>query len=347
MLILRQCWTAFGLFVGFSLLVWPALIQAASSELPPTLGSSRPRLLQARTGSTTRPGLPDLRIRPQLPRILFRGDSRTPEQLKELGGIPTEFSGPTTNESYSLNVHHLGLGRVASAYTSTSRSLGVAFAYGINDVSNETSPDPLGDGLLYRISATPNMIDMDASGVTLVHESEQEFSCLGGVRWDQVEAWIFIRPGMIEGFSNGSYIEAWPDFESFLKDVPAAKWIENPDHNGKMYPLAPSPGQPQLAGGRTSLEKSQGKSLEQSAIDFMGKSGLSVGWNGSFPLDLKAKVGLKDESAEMKPPSMTPAIPQASPEKSEAPSPKSRPKNAGLIIHRPTPGNRRKPKNGP
>ncbi|KAM3503400.1 hypothetical protein MY10362_004224 [Beauveria mimosiformis] len=217
-----------------------------------------------------------------LPKVVYCGEHRAPEALRQLHGIPTEFKGPTTNESYSLETHHWGIGHIHSAYTSTTTSFGVAFGYSLKDNA--------GNGWVYKIHPTPNMIDMDSSEFPLMYAIEDEFSALGGVRWDQIEAWMEIPLNSTGPRVTVGEIHEYRKEEAYMAKFPETKWIKNKDYNPRYDGLAVSGGQPQLAGDSLNLEKYKEKTLEQWAIEFMDKNGGPVGWTGAFPLDLSAPV---------------------------------------------------------
>ncbi|PQK18124.1 hypothetical protein BB8028_0012g00210 [Beauveria bassiana] len=217
-----------------------------------------------------------------LPKVVYRGEHRAPEALRQLGGIPTEFDGPTTNKSYSLETHHWGMGQVHSAYTSTTSSFGVAYGY--------SRKDNAGDGWVYKIHPTPNMIDMDASDFFIYYGIEDEFSALGGVRWDQVEAWMAIPRNATGTEVTVGEIHEYRKEETFMAEFTRMKWIKNEAYNPRYDGFAVSGGQPQLAGNAPNLDKYKEKTLEQWAVDFMEKNGVPVGWTGAFPLNLQAPV---------------------------------------------------------
>ncbi|OAA47243.1 Heat Labile Enterotoxin Type Iib [Beauveria brongniartii RCEF 3172] len=243
-----------------------------------------------------------------LPKVVYRGELTAPETFRKLGGIPTEFDGPTTDKSYSLEVHHKGRGEVHSAYTSTTSSFGVAFGYSLRNNA--------GDGWVYKIHPTPNMIDMDASDFPLFHSAEDELSALGGVRWDQVEAWMAIPHDIIGTRITEKVVHRFRKEEAFIAKFPNMKWIKNEDYNPRYDQFTISGGQPQLAGNAPNLDKYKEKTLEQWATEFMNKNGEAVGWTGAFPLNLKAPVGKEPKPA-------TSEGGQGTPEEKQPAAPKS------------------------
>ncbi|KAM3454654.1 hypothetical protein MY3296_002895 [Beauveria thailandica] len=215
-----------------------------------------------------------------LPSVLYRGSGSSPEDVKALGGfVPRQKGGPLKNETFGLQSHHLG--RTRTAYTSTTRSFGVGLGYSLIDQEA---------GWIYKIHPTPNMIDLNASGFDLRYTAEEEFSALGGIRYDQIEAWMPMSKSDLKARLTKVHVYEYHDFETFSAKYPGKKWMANPDYDHKYDSLAASPGQPQLAGDSANLEK-YNNTLEGYAIEFMQKNGAAVGWDGKFPLSsLKVPV---------------------------------------------------------
>ncbi|KAM0738894.1 hypothetical protein ACQRIT_006631 [Beauveria bassiana] len=216
-----------------------------------------------------------------LPSVLYRGSGSSPEDVKAHGGfIPRQEGGPLRNETFSLQLHHSGLS--STAYTSTTRSFGVGLGYSIRDQDA---------GWIYKIHPTPNMIDLDASGIRLDFTAEEEFSALGGIRYDQIEAWMPMAKSDLKEEFTRAHVSQFHDFETFSALYPEKNWTANPDYNHKYDSLAASPAQPQLAGNKANLAKYNSNTLEGYAIEFMQKNGAAVGWDGKFPLSsLKVPV---------------------------------------------------------
>ncbi|EJP63767.1 cholera enterotoxin subunit A2 [Beauveria bassiana ARSEF 2860] len=209
------------------------------------------------------------------PKVVYRGDNRAPEVFQKAGGITPTLDRPMLNESYSLKAHHEGRKLVPTAYSSTTSLFGTAFGYSLRNNK--------GDGWVYKIHPTPNMIDLGASNFTLEWFNEEEFSALGGIRWDQVEAWMAI-PNMVTGKKiTSDDPHMFREEEAFIKKFPEQKWIKNDEYNPKYDEFTTSGGQPQLAGDDFNLEKYKEKTLEQWAFDFLDKNGAPVGWTGTFP----------------------------------------------------------------
>ncbi|KID86186.1 Heat Labile Enterotoxin Type Iib [Metarhizium guizhouense ARSEF 977] len=268
-----------------------ALLFASALAVP--LGAS-----QAAPPSSTPPERP-------LPSVVYRGDDLPPEYYKNLGGIPHEFTGKTDNRSYSLWWHNVGFdgtfGRLRgkgrdfnSAYAATSTRFSSALYFAVLTREQEF-------GWMYQIHATPNMIDLDNSGFRPEASYEKEFAALGGIRWEQIEAWLRIPKNLISDYGRNynahGALDKWALPGNFTKDFPDLKWETNPDYNPAYNQYHGSEGQPQLGGkpikvkGRLQLDiprEFEGKSMEYHAIEFMNKVGGPVGWTGSFPLNFSA-----------------------------------------------------------
>ncbi|KAK2594905.1 hypothetical protein QQS21_007404 [Conoideocrella luteorostrata] len=208
--------------------------------------------------------------------VVYRGDTRSPSELRALGGIPTEFGGPVKNESYGLYEHHTAAcdnGACLSAYTSTARAFGSALMFGADFGK--------ADGWVYKIHATPNMIDMDNSGFKLKYFYETEFSALGGVRWDQIEAWVPAPRStnkLLAGLPGRRVdLMSWEKFQQERNQEWPKQWINNTEYNKKYDNYKSSGGQPQLA----KVDQNGKTSLEHEALEFMQKNGKAVGWDSS------------------------------------------------------------------
>ncbi|KAK2594666.1 hypothetical protein QQS21_007642 [Conoideocrella luteorostrata] len=214
------------------------------------------------------------------PKVVYRGSSKSPETIKELGGfIPRDEGQTITNNTFGLLNHHWGLSR--TAYSSTSRSFGVALGYSMKEHES---------GWIYKIHPTPNMIDLNGSGFKLQYHEEEEFSALGGIRYDQIQAWMRMSSEILMHSLSMDDVRKFREFETFAKAYPNSTWTNNTAYDHKYDTFASSPGQPQLAGNKDNVAKFGNKTLEQHAIEFMKKNGGPVAWNGQFPLSsLKTK----------------------------------------------------------
>jgi hypothetical protein len=146
------------------------------------------------------------------------------------------------------------------------------------------------------------MVDLDGSLLQhrrFVHDFA--FPALGGIRWDQVMAWIKV-PG-VDSWSRFG-VTTWTNvtYAGFTSVFPHLHWISNPDYDAEKWDhLRASPGQPQLAGWfGTSLQSHredsfkaedpwswfQSKTAREYYMDFLGRTGGPIGWTGIYPLDL-------------------------------------------------------------
>ncbi|PHH80590.1 hypothetical protein CDD80_849 [Ophiocordyceps camponoti-rufipedis] len=131
------------------------------------------------------------------------------------------------------------------------------------------------------------MIDVRNSGFKNYYFWEHEVSAMGGIRWDQIEAWI---PAPLDAWDNGKPSAVCRKFTT-KKNFPRS-WIRNVEYNNKYDHFTGSGGQPQLSGSTENVKKHT-KSLEEYGLEFMKKSGEAVGWNPKkFPfLELKVPEG--------------------------------------------------------
>ncbi|OAA36112.1 Heat Labile Enterotoxin Type Iib [Beauveria brongniartii RCEF 3172] len=228
-----------------------------------------------------------------LPTVVYRGTGSPPVSVKKRGGfIPRPRDAePITNQTFGLQNHNLGLGR--TLYSSTTRDLavGVRFALGTENSS-----------WVYRIHATPNMIDLNDSGFDVFYGGDEaEFAALGGIRYDQIEAWVQVSyTGLINSGMHRSDVDKLFDGKEIDSKILALNFTTNPDYNHKYDSLSASPGQPQLAGDEDNVAKFGQKSLEEHAIEFMKKNGKPVGWDGKFPLSLLQTDALPEPERETK-----------------------------------------------
>ncbi|KAF1737888.1 Heat-labile enterotoxin A chain [Beauveria bassiana] len=217
------------------------------------------------------PAASDLHGRAEpLPTVVYRGSGSSPDSIKERGGfIPRarNESEPVSNTTFGLQSHHIGERR--TMYTSTTRSVLMGATFALQTFEG---------GWVYKIHPTPNMIDLNESGFEIRFKREEEFSALGGVRWDQIEAWAEVTyNGLVNAGMHPHDVESLPDAP--------LNFTANPDYDAKKYDgQSASPGQPQLAGDEANLAKYNEKTLEGYAIEFMEKNGGPVGFDGKFPL---------------------------------------------------------------
>ncbi len=212
-----------------------------------------------------------------LPTIVYRGSGSSPESVKERGGfIPRarDESEPISNTTFGLLSHHIGDKR--TLYTSTTRDIVMGATFAMQSQEG---------GWVYRIHPTPNMIDLNDSGFEIRFKREEEFSALGGIRYDQIEAWAEVTyKGLRAAGMDPDDIANLEAMEPLDGELVALNFTTNPDYNAKYDSLGPSRGQPQLAGDEANLAKFADKTLEGYAIEFMEKNGGPVGFDGRFPL---------------------------------------------------------------
>ncbi|TQV90035.1 cholera enterotoxin subunit A2 [Cordyceps javanica] len=116
---------------------------------------------------------------------------------------------------------------------------------------------------VYRIHSTPNMINLNDLEFEIRHRIEEEFSALGGVRYDQIEAWVEVTyAGLREAGMKSGNVDKLFNVEPIDFELPAFNFTTNLDYNHKYDDLSASPGQPQLAGDSAKLAKYNEKSLE-------------------------------------------------------------------------------------
>ncbi|OAA39772.1 Heat-labile enterotoxin, A chain [Beauveria brongniartii RCEF 3172] len=223
----------------------------------------------------------DLHARAEpLPTVVYRGSGSSPDSVKERGGfIPRarDESEPVSNTTFGLQSHHIGDKR--TMYTSTTRNVLMGATFALQSLEG---------GWVYKIHPTPNMIDLNESGFEIRFKREEEFSALGGVRYDQIEGWAEVTyKGLIAAGMDKGDVQSLVDMYKPQGPMPALNFTANPDYNAKKYDgLSASPGQPQLAGDEANLAKYNEKTLEGYAIEFMEKNGGPVGFDGKFPLSI-------------------------------------------------------------
>ncbi|KID63010.1 uncharacterized protein G6M90_00g069100 [Metarhizium brunneum] len=231
------------------------------------------------------------------PQIVYRGDKRSPDEIRATGGfLPSSDLAPTDeNNGFSLYMHHTSArinNKRVTSYVSTTRYFGTGLAYA-NQASRE-------GGWLYQIQALPHMVDSDG---TLLqgrkYRNEYEFSALGGIRWDQVKAAVQV-PGAKTStdYKSGSKTWTFVTMEDFNKTFPEKQWVVNTEYNSSYDQFEASPGQPQLAGwfqydydedkykSKEPWSQYQAQTVRQYFIDFMNQVGGPVGWTGTYPLVL-------------------------------------------------------------
>ncbi|EFQ36831.1 cholera enterotoxin subunit A2, partial [Colletotrichum graminicola M1.001] len=160
------------------------------------------------------------------PKFVYRGAGRSPQEIKAAGGFLPKglttvgvvapdislFSHVDVPQEVDENGNSIGLGSTADndGYVSLTKSFFLALGHAFYSRDQKTT-------YVYKIKSTPNMIDV---AKTLreynLYEEEDEFSALGGVKWDQIVAWY-----KVDGHSLRTYSWLWQ--------------IKNPDYNARKY----------------------------------------------------------------------------------------------------------------
>lgn len=219
-----------------------------------------------------------------IPKEVLRGDAATPDRVKAQGGFVPNYGGKTPNNE-SFELYHHQTGAKPTQYVSTTITFKIALKFGA--ISSKS------DGYIYKIKSTPNMLDLQGSlADNAPSQHEDEFSALGGVRWDQIIGWMATPKIDWDSSPEGpNWVdpEAIETEEAYVKARPNSKWVANPDYNAKKYGSLMATGpQPQLVTRsyrKVSLPNASDRiSYEQHAIEFMKANGQAVGFDGKFPL---------------------------------------------------------------
>ncbi|KID81039.1 protein-tyrosine phosphatase [Metarhizium guizhouense ARSEF 977] len=139
--------------------------------------------------------------------FVYRGDSRSPQEIRGTGGFRPQGDGWENHDSsFDLTRHYTagpnGCGLDDSdepgfvfrtAYVSTAQERGTAENYG---------------QWLYEIRATPNILDND--------DAESEVMALGGLHWRQVRRYTRMR-------------------DTDNNRVDESRWIDNPEYDAQSY----------------------------------------------------------------------------------------------------------------
>ncbi|PHH83570.1 putative enterotoxin [Ophiocordyceps australis] len=226
---------------------------------------------------------------------VYRGDSRSPDQIKASGGF-LPLKNPPSPQGFSLDSHVRGdidaKGVKQTAYVSTSADEKVAKAFS-------------GRSYVYKIHATPNFIDVAASlKKDYPAKNEREMAVLSGIHWDQVHSWARV-----------------PDVGSTGRgEAKKLTYTPNPDYNTKYEKYTASGAHPELAGFPAHSPKwrqkrwrpfspSKGTTAAEYAKDLMNAIDDAVGWKREFPLFKPShKSTLGSET--------TPNSPQTAPQRS-------------------------------
>ncbi|OAA66027.1 quinone oxidoreductase [Cordyceps fumosorosea ARSEF 2679] len=152
-------------------------------------------LVQRQTPSENRP-------------FVFRGDNRSPREIRDAGGFRPQGDGWEHDESSYILDHHYHAGPQGcgedggvfrTAYVSLAQERETAERYG---------------RWLYEVRATPNILDSEG------RYPETEVMALGGIHWRQVRRYVLMPADPEELIDEGS-------------------WIENPEYDRATYDEGP------------------------------------------------------------------------------------------------------------
>ncbi len=131
---------------------------------------------------------------------LFRPSTISPEALKEHGGFDSEHTKP---RNVNLDLHNFDVASNrrlidSAGYLGTFRSERTAAS---------RMPGKSGDGYIYFIAPTPNMIDVKASLGSRTREPESnEVAAMGWIDYPQIRGWRVVKDGVPgEYVSNPDY----------------------------------------------------------------------------------------------------------------------------------------------
>ncbi|KAF4589910.1 Heat-labile enterotoxin IIA, A chain [Ophiocordyceps camponoti-floridani] len=210
------------------------------------------------------------------PNYVFRGDSRSPDEIRQAGGFlphgETDYSDYT---AYSLT-HHI-YGRGMTAYVSTSTSFGQA-------ARNFAGPG----NYVYRIQVTPNMIDVNQAVDSSPFSAQEEAGALGGIPWSAVQAWWRFPEDDNSSDSQVDYMCLDDTAAHELTMRYAAQFerefVENADFEER--PLATLRTRSDGFVSVLAAAQPDEMSMELAARQFMDRYGTDVGWHQGqeFPL---------------------------------------------------------------
>lgn len=266
---------------------WPRLIVTFAFSLLLILGTGHSTPLEVRVSR--------LRARGNAEPLqyVYRGDTRSPSQIAEVGGFWKPIVDYGENELLFSMQNHVDGEKFhdspVSAYVSTSASFGVAAIF------------TEGVWYVYEIRGTPNMVSATQFLDENVPEAEeQEYAAAPGIHMEQVTGWWELKypldqiPDWIKHYDCNTAKDIEPG-ELGLKFTP------NPLYNSAKYADSttyPGPNEDVrwLAGfyeeGTGKWEDPRwapykGQSLMAAFKNFMNKWGTLVGWDGQFPLPIQ------------------------------------------------------------
>ncbi|ODA75893.1 hypothetical protein RJ55_08534 [Drechmeria coniospora] len=123
--------------------------------------------------------------------VVWRGDTRTPDQVKQAGGLfphnyrpsaPIDRMLPSPRWNFNLDSHLSG--GADSPFVSTTSEFFVAGQFAMGWQGG-------GEAYIYQIKTTPNMYPANSFGSKIFPE-QSEYVALGGVGWKQIQGWYVI-----------------------------------------------------------------------------------------------------------------------------------------------------------
>ncbi|RDA96120.1 putative heat-labile enterotoxin [Ophiocordyceps camponoti-saundersi (nom. inval.)] len=224
-------------------------------------------------------------------RFLYRGDSRSPEEIIASGGFqPVEDGYENDDEAFNINHHMVGHpesgseDELSDGSTSTTSSNTWRTAFVSTSYAAEHSKEYGESGWIYVIDPTPNIIDVNSVN-TEEYNVDKECVALGGIPVSQVVGWI----------KTDQYIKLRYPLagNEAIEGQESQKPLDIMDHiernEGIYTPERYS---------RVDLTNSPMQDFQSAAeaVEFMDKVGHVVGWTGKFPLSFPVP-GTKEEEA--------------------------------------------------
>ncbi|PHH87804.1 putative enterotoxin [Cordyceps sp. RAO-2017] len=207
------------------------------------------------------------------PIILYRGDTRAPEEIKFQGGFLPPIN-PAPHDKYRITDHirlvAAPYGKAATPYISTTPDFIFASKF-----AKARARYGAKESFVYHVHATPHIFravdSVDQDPVTK-GGAEGEYDALGGIPWRQILGWTPI-PLDTTGESLMEYLAAADQY-----------FVRNREYDTNFDQYSASGGQPLL--NERNKDPAQGKTAYDYAIDFMNRPeiGACVGWKGEFPL---------------------------------------------------------------
>ncbi len=131
---------------------------------------------------------------------LFRPSTVSPQALREHGGFDSEH---TKLRDINLNLHNFDVASNPRAIDSA----GYLGTFRSERTAASRMPGKSGDGYIYFIAPTPNMVDVNASLGSRVREPESnEVAAMGWIDYPQIRGWRVVKNGV-----PGAYVRN-PDY---------------------------------------------------------------------------------------------------------------------------------------